>query len=176
MEGEKGGGDRNSGDSGFLQFLLLLGSGLGSSSCLDTVSVHLASKRREEVDQGEDICQDGPDGEARSGVGEAILGGANLVPEGQSSAGPELGDLHGSEVLLAGRLQADGGGGVVGVHDGVDERVEGREDPDGVGTIVETLFFRSLSMEKWKTELECGKVSLGGTTNNKVTMGRKGGS
>ena len=139
--GDKGGGDEQSIRWGCLHLLLGLLGLLGSSSGLDTVAVHLSGKGGEEVDQGEDIGQDGPDGETRSGVGEASLGGTNLVPEGEGGAGPELGDLHRGEILLTGGLQADGGRGVVGVHDGVDERVEGGENPDGVGTIVETLFF-----------------------------------
>lgn len=113
-------------------------SSLSSLSSLGSVSVHLSGKGSEEVDQGEDVGEHGADGETRTDVGEATLGGTKLVPEGQDGTDPELSNLHRGQVLLAWRLQSNRSRRIVSIHDGVNERVEGGEDPDRVSAVVVT--------------------------------------
>lgn len=47
----------------------------------------------------------------------------------------ELGDLDGGDVAFTRDMDANGGHGVVEVHDRVDQRVEDDKDPDGLGAI-----------------------------------------
>lgn len=113
--------------------LLLLGLLLSNLAAL---SIRLLCKVNEQVGEGEEVANVDP--YSHLGARSANASRHKQVRGGDGSADQELGDLHGSQVLLAWGMQADGGGGVVAVHDCVDERVEDDEDPDRRGLVVDT--------------------------------------
>jgi len=108
---------------------LLLGSG-GTA-----LGVSALSKVDEQVGQGKEVTDVDPD--SHLGTGGTDAAGDEQVRDGDGDTDQELGDLHGSQVLLAWGVKTDGGGGVVGVHDRVNERVENNKDPDGGGLVVD---------------------------------------
>lgn len=130
---EKSGYDASGG--GIFGFALLcrnLLDLLGSSTAL---GIGALGKVDKEVGEGEEVADVDPDGHL--GTGGADAAGDKEIGDGDGHADQELGNLHGGQVLLAWGVEADGGSGVVGVHDGVDEGVEDDKDPDGGGLVVD---------------------------------------
>lgn len=118
------------GRSAHVLLCLLLGIGL------DALRVCPLCKVNKQVSEREEVADVDPYGHLSSR--SANTSRNNQIGGSDGGADQELGDLHGSQVLLAWRVQADGGAGIVAVHDCVDERVENDEDPDGGSLVVDT--------------------------------------
>lgn len=112
--------------------LLLLGLLGGGSRAL---GVGALSEIHKEVGEGEQVSDVDPDSHLSSRSADAA--GNKEVGDSDAHSNKELGDLHRSQVLLARGVESNRGSGVVGVHDGVDERVEDDKDPDGGGLVVD---------------------------------------
>lgn len=113
-----------------LGFLLgLLGGGSRALGVSALGEIH------KEVGEREQVSDVNPDSHLSSRSADAA--GNKEVRDSDAHSDKELSDLHRSQVLLARGVESDRGGGVVGVHDGVDERVEDDKDPDGGGLVVD---------------------------------------
>lgn len=64
--------------------------------------------------------------------------GKNQVGNSQGCANQELRDLHACKIALARGVEANGSEGIVGVHDSMNKRVEGSEQPDGSCLVANT--------------------------------------
>lgn len=49
----------------------------------------------------------------------------------------KLSDLHGGDVLFTGWMDTDAGQCIIGVHDGMNKRVEGGKDPNGCAAVTD---------------------------------------
>lgn len=102
----------------------------------DALAIGLASEIDKEVGQGEEIANVDEDSKTLTGGVHAV--GDKEIADSERHAEEELGDLDGGQVALARGVQANGSGGVVTVHDGMDKGVEEDKDPDRSGLVADT--------------------------------------